>query len=187
MKNNWGNQDKMRPTKGHYLHKSASAERTPSISGVQAKQLGCKSLCTEHAYIWKCCKLTVKEISQHSLFYWPKCLPSFTDLFLLSICLYTGKTQVLHIIYTLAQIHFLTLGYHCHTNVLFIFLCVSECVHILRTGGCLWVNINYQKIKSECRTDTRHPSPLHYVKSSFPFSSHHIQSCSLKIGSLHSF
>lgn len=43
--------NKMWPTKGHYLYKSASAQRTPNISGIQAKQLGSKSLSSEHSYI----------------------------------------------------------------------------------------------------------------------------------------
>lgn len=43
--------NKMWPTKGRYLYKSASAERAPNISGTQAKQPGSNSLSSEHSHI----------------------------------------------------------------------------------------------------------------------------------------
>lgn len=128
----------------------------------------------------------MKEISQHSLFYWPKCLPSFY-WFVCFYCMYV-YTQVKHTFNALFRHIYryisLPLSHKCSV----LYSCVWASVLCAHTR-CRWVSLNEHKLSknSECEKDTRHPFPLHYDKSSFPFSSHHTQSRSLKIGSLCSF
>lgn len=116
-----------------------SAERTPNISGVQAKALGSKSLSTEHAYI-KMLQITQwkKSLSLH-YFTAQNVYFHFIHVFV-CICMhiYTHIKCTLNIFNMHIQIHFVTRRYHCHTNVLFyVSVCKHSCAHT-GVGRCVF-------------------------------------------------
>lgn len=139
MKNNWGNQDKMWPTKGHYLYKFAISWKDSKHFRCTSKALGSKSLSTEHAYI-KMLQITQwkKSLSLH-YFTAQNVYLHFIHVFV-CICMhiYTHIKCTLNIFNMHIQIHFVTRRYHCHTNVLFyVSVCKHSCAHT-GAGRCVF-------------------------------------------------
>lgn len=187
MKNNWGNQDKMWPTKGNYLYKSA-------IRWKDSKRFRCTSRAAWLQVQYRTCiyknaaNNTAKEL--HSIHYLTtKMFTCILLMYCLFLCVYMHVIYMVNILFNIpTQIHFITPGYRHHTNVLFyICVCASErvCMHTVTGGRHEWI-YTIKTLRIWMWSGHWASIPLHYAKPGLPSSSPHTLSRSFKTGRLSS-